>query len=316
MRVRTAAVFALVALVAASLGTAVGYAVLPRPTEEKVVVAIQPTGTPEAVREASIELEKFLEQRLGVDVEIYVPTTYAAVVESLRFDHADVGFMSAWPSFLASKLAGGEIALAELREVVIGQENRNETFYFSYWVVMNESPYTQLDQLRGKRVCFPSLLSTSGYVAPLAKLVELGFVLRPESGKEADPKQFFSEVSFAGGYTQCWEALRSGHADVMVIAGDVPEKLYREVLAKTKILEQQGPIPSHSVVFSKDLKEPLRSRLIQALLDLGNPDHRPLMRKFISGIFVGFVETNTERHLASLQKYLEETGLKFSEKYG
>jgi phosphonate transport system substrate-binding protein len=229
--------------------------------------------------------------------------TYAGVVEALRFGHAQAAFMSAWPAQLAVKHAKADVALAEVREVVIGQQKKAETFYFSYWVVAKDSPVERLEQLRGKRAVFPSPLSTSGYVAPLARLVELGLVPR-QPGKEADPKAFFGDVRFAGGYAQGWEALKAKQADVTVIAGDVSEKLYREVLAGTKVIEQQGPIPSHAVLFARDLDQAAKTQLRDALLDLGMPEHRGLMRKFISGIFVGFKPTTAEQHLGALDKFL------------
>lgn len=292
----------LAALVAAACGGGAG---------ERVVIAVQPTATAEQLAAQAGEVERFLEARLGVDVELRFPTTYAGVVEALRFGTADAAFMSAWPAALAKKHAGAEVALAEVREVVIGEEKKEAPFYFSYWVVPKDSPYNSLQELRGKRVAFPSPLSTSGYVAPMARLVELG-LLKTEQGKEADPKQFFSEARFAGGYAQAWEALKSGQVDVSVIAGDVPEKLYREVLDNTRVLEQQGPIPSHAIVFGKGLKDPLRTRLERALMELG--DERPdLMRKFISGIFVRFQPTTTEEHLGSLNNFLNSTGSVFTE---
>ncbi|MGH7816555.1 MAG: hypothetical protein ACREOR_04125, partial [Candidatus Binatia bacterium] len=97
-------------------------------------------------------------------------------------------------------------------------------------------------------------------------------------------------------------------------AGDVPEKLYNEVLAATRIIEEQGPIPSHAVVLSKELKEPLRSRAVQSIAKLGAPEHRELMRSFISSIFVGFKPTTANEHLASLVKYLKLANLKFTER--
>jgi phosphonate transport system substrate-binding protein len=278
----------------------------------KIVIAVQPTATPEQLTADASELRRFLSDRTGRDIELVFPTTYAGVVEALRFGHADAAFMSAWPAQLAVKHAKAEVALAEVREVVIGQEKKEETFYFSYWVVLPQTPVTGLQQLRGKRAVFPSPLSTSGYVAPLARLVELGLIPR-QPGKEADPKGFFGEVSFAGGYAQGWEALRANQADVAIIAGDVAERLYREVLAGTKVVEQQGPIPSHAVVFANDLDQDTRSRLRDALLALGEPEHRPLMRKFISGIFVGFRPTTADEHLAALTRYLEQTQLAFVE---
>ena len=285
----------------------------PGAAQPKIVIAVQPTATAEQLSASAKELGKFLSEKMSREVELVFPTTYAGVVESLRFGHAQAAFMSAWPARLAWKLAEGDVALAEIREVVIGQDKKEETFYFSYWVVPKNSTVTKLEDLRGKRAVFPSQLSTSGYVAPLARLIELGLIAAPPAGKEADPKTFFGQVSFAGGYQQGWEALKAGQADVAIIAGDVAEKLYREVLDGTKVIEQQGPVPSHSVVFSKQLDPTTKQQLKDALLELGKPEHRGLMRKFISGIFVGFKATTAEQHLAALAKYLDTTQLAFVE---
>src|SRR5687767_313458 len=176
---------------------------------DPITVAVQPTQTAAELTASANEIADFLTERMGREVELVFPTTYAGVVESLRFGHAQAAFMSAWPARLAWKLADGDVALAEVREVVIGQEKKEETFYFSYWVVPKNSTITKLEDLRGKRAVFPSQLSTSGYVAPLARLIELGLVTKPPAGKEADPKTFFGQVSFAGGCQQGWEAVRA-----------------------------------------------------------------------------------------------------------
>ena len=279
----------------------------------KIVIAVQPTATPEQLTTDAKELREFLAKRLNREVEIVFPMTYAGVVEALRFGHAQAAFMSAWPAQLAVKYAKADVALAEVREVVIGQDKKEATFYFSYWVVPKDSPVGKLEQLRGKRAVFPSQLSTSGYVAPLARLVELGLVPQ-QPAKEADPKAFFGDVRFVGGYVQGWEALKAGQADVAIIAGDVSEKLYREVLAGTRVIEQQGPIPSHAVVFSKDFDPASKTQLRDVLIELGQPEQRGLMRKFISGIFVGFRPTTAEQHLGALDKFLAQTQLAFLER--
>ena len=302
---------AIVAALTACSATTPASTATSTPPREKLVLAIQPTSTPETLAAESAELEKFLEDRLGVDVEIRVPTLFAGVIESLRFGHAQAAFMSAWPAAMARKYAGAELVLAEVREVVIGQDKVERPYYYSYWVVPQDSPYKSLAELKGKKAAFPSPLSTSGYVVPMARLVDLGLI--EQTAGEADPKKFFSEVLFAGGYAQAWEALKKGQVDVTVIAGDVSEKLYREVLTNTRVVEEQGPIPSHGVVFSKELKEPLRSRLKEALLELGKPEYRPMMRKFVSAIFVSFQETTADQHLGSLERALATTGLKFTE---
>ena len=284
-----------------------------QPSAGRLVIAVQPTATPETLSADARELRQYLSQRLGREVEIIFPTTYAGVVEALRFGHAQAAFMSAWPASLAVKLAGAELPLAEVREVVIGQEKREEPHYFSYWVVRKDSPATKLADLRGRKAALTSALSTSGYVAPVARMVELGLITSTP-GKEADPKTFFSEVALPGGYQQAYEALKAGQVEVSVIAGDVSEKLYREVLDNTRVIEQQGPIPSHAVLFAKDLAPADRTKLKDALLSLNAAERRPLMRKFISGIFVGFKETTAKEHLAALDRYLDLTQLAFVER--
>ena len=302
------AVLALTVWATVLLGTGVAGA-----EQQTLVIAIQPTATPEQLSAQATELEQFLEAQLpGVDVQLKFPTSYAGVVESLRFGHAQAAFMSAWPAVLAHQHAGADVVLAEVREVTVDEIKTEAPSYYSYWIVRKDSLAANLRGLQGKRVAFPSQLSTSGYVAPLAKLVELGLVSHKDG--PADPKELFGEVLFAGGYAQAWEALKAGQVDVTVIAGDVPESLYREVLANTRVLAKQGPIPSHAVVFSKDLKEPLRTQLVNALLQLSDPARRGLMRKFVSGIFVRFAPATTEQHLGTLNRLLELTGLEYTEK--
>lgn len=279
---------------------------------KKLTIAVQPTSTPEKLSSDAKEIEKFLAERMNGEVELVFPTSFAGVIESLRFGHTQAAFVSAWPAALAKKLAGADVVLAEIREVVVDGQKTEAPHYYSYWIVKKDGPYTSLDQLRGKKASLPSQLSTSGYVAPVARLVDLGY-LTPD-GKEADPAKFFGQVIYSGGYAQSWEALKSGQVDVSVIAGDVAEKLFREVLAETRVIETQGPIPSHAVVFAKQLEEPERTRLKDALLELGQPEHRDLMRKFISGIFVSFKPTTNEEHLATLDRFLAQTQAQFTER--
>lgn len=303
------------------VGIAIGYGVsvttdnsIDTTTKKVVTLAIQPTAQASDIESQANELEQYLEQETGYDIQIYVPTSYAGVVEALRFGKADVAFMSAWPSYLAVEKAGATLEIAEVREVIIGDTLTAETFYYSYWVVPKDSPYNTLEDLSGKRAAFSSPLSTSGYVFPMKTMVETGLIT-VEKGKEVDPKSYFSDVVFAGGYSQAWEALKSNKVDVSIIAGDVSEKLYREVRENTKTIHEQGPIPSHGVVFSKEMDTDAKMKVKLAMLKMGTDDStKQIMRKLVSAIFVGFEETTAEKHLENLQSALEMTGLKYTEK--
>jgi len=281
------------------------------PGVSRIILAVQPTQSPLDIAEQSRGLREFLEGRLGVTVEVYVPTEYAGVIEGLRFHNVHVALMGSWPAYLAVRSAGAELLLAEVRTVAIGEERVNATYYYSYWVVLRDSPYQSLTDLKGKRVCFPSPLSSSGYLAPIARMVELGLLSRGSEGK-VNPRDFFGEVVFSGGYGQCWEALKAGQVDVTVMAGDVSYDLYTKVMQETRILETQGPLPSHVVVVSKDLPDDVKRRLKDAFIELSQPEHRDLMRRLVSALFVGFEPKGAEDHLSSLERYIEETGLQYS----
>lgn len=283
-------------------------------TTTTVTVAIQPTAQAAGLEAQGQQLEQFLEERTGYNIEIYVPLSYAGVIEALRFGQADVAFMSAWPSYLAVNRAGASLELAEQREVIINNTLTNATYYYSYWVQRNDSPQiNSLEELRGMKAAFPSPLSTSGYVMPMYSLVNQSLIT-VEDGQEVDPNTFFSQVYFAGGYAQGWEALKNGQVDVSIIAGDVSEELYQEVLNNTRIIHEQGPIPSHGVVFAKDIDSTVKQEIKAALLELGQDDEkRQIMRDLVSAIFVGFQETTAEEHLSSLTRALNATGLGYTE---
>jgi phosphonate transport system substrate-binding protein len=278
-----------------------------------VTIAIQPTAQAADIQAQGQQLEQFLEERTGYDIEIYVPMSYAGVIEALRFGQADVALMSAWPSYLAVNRANATLELAEVREVITNNTPTNATYYFSYWVTRPDSPANSLQDLRDMRAAFPNPLSTSGYVMPMYTLVNQSLV-QVEPEEEVDPESFFSEVLFAGGYAQAWEALRNGVVDVSIIAGDVNEDLYFEVLNNTKVIHEQGPIPSHGVVFNNEIDPSVKDNLKAAMLEIGNDEtSRQIMKDLVSAIFVGFQETTAEEHLGSLNRALNATGLAFTE---
>jgi phosphonate transport system substrate-binding protein len=306
-----------VAIATALIGVGGGYVLFGAgPSQEKFVLAILPTATATEIQPRALELERFLENETGYDVEILIPTTYSAVIEAVRFGHADAAFMSAWPMHLAAKHAGADVALAEVRTVMIDNQTAQETFYFSSFVVLKNSSFSSMEDLRGKRVAFTSSLSTSGFLFPVYRLLELGLIPAPAAGQAADPGAFFGQVVYAGGYSQAWAALQAGTVDVAIIAGDVSTSLYQEVINGTRIIETQGPIPSHGVVFSKDLVGEKREKVKAALLKLGEPQHQDLMRRMVSGIFVRFEETTTAQHLSELQPALEATGFQWVDRLG
>ncbi len=283
---------------------------------DKLVVVVNVGVSKKVSLEEARELESFLEDALGMPVDVVYPTSSAAIIESLRFGHAQVALgPGSLVGALALKVADVEMPLVEYREVIVDGEKTVSPYYYSYFIVLKDSPYRYLSELRGKRACFPSPTSTSGFIMPMKLMVDRGLI-DPKGAEEPRElaERFFGEVAFGGGYAQCWEALRKGQVDVAVIAGDVVESLYWEAMNNSRVLLLEeggqavaGPNPSHVVLVSKRLDPALRQRVIDALLRL---NERPeLMRKYVSAIFVRFGERSVEEHLGPLMDALETIGL-------
>ena len=283
-------------------------------TDRIIIVANVGVSKKVSLEEAK-ELETFLEGVLGVPVEIRYPTSGAAIVESLRFGHAHVALgPGSLVGALALRVADVEMPLVEYREVIVDGRKVVSPYYYSYFIVLRDSPYRYLSELKGKRACFPSPTSTSGFIMPMKLMVENGYI-DPKGVDEPRElaERFFGEVVFGGGYAQCWEALRKGQVDVTVMAGDVVESLYWEAMNSSRVLlldggkAVAGPNPSHVVLISRRLSPELRERVVDVLLRL---NERPeLMRKYVSAIFVRFGERSAEEHLGPLMDALEKIGL-------
>lgn len=291
----------------------------PAPTAEReapmertsFVIALPPGLKPEVAEKEGELMEDRLEAYLRAAgspyvVQVVVPESNAAAIAGLR-DHAyDAAMLSAWPAAVAAKQADASIALAEVRQVYIEDRVIETTFYYSHYIVRKDSPYTDLEDVRGKDVAYPSRSSTSGYVFPVAQLVAEHLLPMSYAGA-VDPGAYFGEVVFAGSYGDAWKALQNGTVDVAVVAGDIKPALYEEIRSQTKVIATQGPVPSHTVVMPRTLAAHERAMLEHAFLSLSAD--RDLVRALGSATFVAYTETTTAEHASALAAALTQTGL-------
>jgi phosphonate transport system substrate-binding protein len=204
------------------IGIAIGVVLLPQGAEklEELTVAFMPQEDPQVILGKAENLANYLSQELGMKVKVYVPLSYAATVEAIAQNHAQVAFFSAWPAYLARREVekrGANIfpIAAELRPEILELnpespvEGQLVPGYNSHFYTKTGSGINTLADLAGKRVAFTSPTSTSGYLMPVAKLVEENII-----GSVDDLKGFFSEIRFAGGYQQALIALANGDVDV------------------------------------------------------------------------------------------------------
>jgi phosphonate transport system substrate-binding protein len=283
-----------IAILSIVVGAATAHAADP----ETLIVAFQPQENPERLQLNAEAMTKYLSTELGMPVKIYLPTDYAAVVEALRAGHAHVAYFSAWPYLLAHNLAGADVLVAE--------ERNGRPFYYSQWYARADSPIESLADARGKRAAFTAPSSTSGYLFPLAKLIEDG-LLEPNG----DPMRFFSRVVFAGGYEQALKALLNGQVDVAAASDYAPDRYLTDTERRQlKVIARQGPVPTHCIAAKNSLSPALRARIQTALLKLNEPEHKSLLKSVYGA--EKLVPVTHSEHTAALARALQLTGLDYS----
>lgn len=233
---------------------------------ERLVVSFTPEAAPVELELDAEGLTEFLARELEIAVVSRVDADYTGTVEAMRAGHAHIAFLSPLASALAHEMAGARMILAE--------ERRGLPYYKSRFWVREDSGVEDLEDLRGKVVAFNDPLSASGYLFPVANLIDAGLV------EEADDiHSFFGRVYFAGGTELSLRALVNGFVDAAGVSMYGPEVfLSPEEREQLTYISEYGPIPNHGIAVNGDLPDDLVDRITQALLKLNEPEHNRILR--------------------------------------
>ncbi len=250
-------------------------------------------------------LEKFLENELGVDVEIVVPTGYEAIIEGMRFGHIDAAFMDTGPAWITNQRTGAEAVLAE---VVAGKVNYQATV----WTLAENDSIQSIEDTLGKRVAFTSITGSSGFVRPMGTLVTDGYVTIEGDdivALESALAKNFESYTFAGGYKAALQLLLNGNVDVAFGSDIAPQKyLGLEDQAKLRPVTTIGPVPSHVFMVNADMSESTKDALVGALIKLNYDENNSILTDLYGA--EALVPTTTSMHIGDFGKYINAlTGL-------
>lgn len=128
----------------------------PTAAGQKVVMDVIPTQASDKFKTQMEKLGSLLSQETGLDVQIRIPTDYAAVVEDMRFGKTDVAYFGPFTYVVANAQSGAQ--------AFITQNIKGRPYYYSYAIVPQDSPITELTDkgfadLKGKKVAFGDPLS-------------------------------------------------------------------------------------------------------------------------------------------------------------
>ena len=259
------------------------------------------------------DLKTYLQERLGIAVEIVVPTNYEVIIEGLRFGHIDAAFMDSGPGWIAHQRSGAEVVAAE---VVAGKINYQATV----WAKADNDSINSLSDVIGKRVAFTSITGSSGFIRPMGTLVTNGDVqIQGDDliALEAALATTFEEYTFAGGYKAALELLLNDNVDVAFGSDIAPQKyLTLEQQNQLRIVEQIGPVPSHVFVVRDEMSDSTKKLLVDAMLDLNEDENNHILKNVYGA--EALLPTTTTMHIGEFGTYIDSlTGLdqKILDKY-
>ena len=211
---------------------------------------------------------EYLERTLELSVKHFVATDYAGIVEALRNETADAGFMGPLQYVMAHRQAG---AYPLLGEIYNGRAS-----YVSRIFVRKDSGIRKLADLGGKTIAFVDPISSSGYMYPLD-------IFRQAKVFEGAPELFFGKIYFAGGDEQSIRAVYNSFVDAAGI-GQYSYNLLRPAERDELVsIAESRPIPSHCLVARKGLHRPTAEKLQKVLLALnGDSENRHLLKYLYS----------------------------------
>ena len=250
------------ALAAALVALAVGPAAA---GDKPLVLALVPQENPEKLLGDIRAIDSYLETAIGRRVEARLTADHAAAVESLAAEAADIAFMGALPYVMARERIGAAALLSEVY--------RGKASYRGAVFVRRDSGIASLEQLRGKSIAFADPISESGFLYPLDLFVKAGLM-----APRGDPKAFFGQVYFAGGYQQAIHAVANGLVDAAGVSIYATLLLDADRRGSVTAIARTPPIPSHVVVARRGLEPELRAAFVAAMLALNAPAKRHLLK--------------------------------------
>ena len=207
----------------------------------------------------------YLQGRLNVEIEHFAATDYAGVVEALRNETADAGFMGPLQYVMAHHHAGAY--------PIVGEVYRGKASYVARIYVRKDSGMRSLEDLRGKTIAFVDPISSSGYMYPLDAFRDAGLIRKKE-----DADEFFKKIYFAGGDEQAIRAVHNKFVDAAGIGQFAYGLLRAEERDEVIHIGESRSLPSHCVVVRKGLSRDRAEGLREALLALNDGPRRDLLK--------------------------------------
>jgi phosphate/phosphite/phosphonate ABC transporter binding protein len=240
-------------------------------------------------------LLKYLSQRLERPVRLLVREAYVNLAEELVGDKMELAALASYAYVRAMRKQKG---LKLLATHVTSSGNS----YDGFIVARADSDYRSIKDLAGRKFCYVSHTSTSGYLFPRAEFRRQGM----------DPDTAFKSTMFAGDHPRALRMLYDGACDgAAVFAGMLYEaKKLGMAPEKFKILLSTRRIPYDAYCVSNSLPKELADKIKAALLALapGSSEARQVLGDASRSRIKAFAPAKDSDYdsVRAIEKYVED----------
>jgi len=185
----------------------------------------------------------------GIYFDIKAGSSYAAVVEGMCNNQADIAWFGASTYGEANKKCGVDLLAVDVK--------KGNASYYSGIFVRKGSGIKTISGLRGKRMAFGSTHSTSSFNFPVAMLIADG----------VNPVKDLNKVVIAGSHSASLAALAEGKVDAAAASYNSFGKAVKKGVidpAKFMPLAKSQPIPNPPLAMNKGLSDSLKAKLKNA----------------------------------------------------
>jgi phosphonate transport system substrate-binding protein len=192
-------------------------------------------------------------EHYGIHFELRAGASYAAVVEGMCNDQADIAWYGAVTFGQANEKCGVDLLAVDVK--------KGNASYHSGIFVAKQGGIDTISDLKGKRMAFGSPNSTSSFNFPVAMLIAEGI----------DPTKDFKKIIIAGSHSASLAALAEGKVDAAAASYNSYGKAVNKGTidpAKFKPLAKSQPIPNPPLAMNKGLTSELKTKLRNAFSEI------------------------------------------------
>ena len=218
---------------------------------DELVYVIPPDDQVDVLEKQWAPFVEYLSEQLGRPVKLIIGADYAAVVEAMKYGHADIAVTGASGYAIAGREVDIEVLVAEV------MASTGLPSYQSYIITRSDSGIEELSDLNGKTFAFTDVGSTSGYLMP-------NYIFTQEGIKIG--REFFGGAQFV-----VVEAVLNNTVD----AGSIAEQYYRQGIKEGVFTEPEldiiyisDPIPGTATWVRKDMDAELKQQIADALVNV------------------------------------------------